>query len=86
LVSFAGPVAHENIEPGFKPAGEALRDLDGFVQRVFVGADSVHLGLGAFEGEVGMQLDHGSRGRDHLGAVDLHFVIALGAERGWQKE
>src|SRR5579885_3908606 len=87
LVAEAAMCAGEDIKPGFKPVGKALRDLDRLV-------DGSGRRLGSIVGEaaagsrfcpgnrvVAVKLDHGSFGRHHVRAIDLNLVVALSVAR-----
>src|SRR6516225_7468635 len=72
----------EDIESGFKPVVETVRNFHGFMLRVIGRKRAIFDGLGAGCREVTVQLDHGGAGLDELIAVDLHFVVALGEQDG----
>src|SRR5436309_14514897 len=52
--------ASENVEPGFEPFVETMRDFDRLVQGVIGGTHAIDYVLGTLEGEVAVQLYHGS--------------------------
>src|SRR5689334_24391188 len=78
--------AGEDVEAGFKPLGEAVCDLDSFVQLVIVGIQAILGSLESLEGEVAVQLNHGLMRRHGLVGIDLDFVVALAEEREREKK
>ncbi len=80
LIAFRGPVAGENVKSDFKPIFETLRDLERFVQRVFIGTDAVYRRLRSLKCEVRMELHHGASWWHHFAAIHLHFIVALRQE------
>jgi len=86
VIAAAGVIAGEDLEAEFEPVVNALSDFDSFVLGVVggkgavVGVDGVGCGLEAVDGEVRVELDHGGPGLYGFGAVDLDFVVVLGAE------
>ena len=77
LVTFVGAVAHEDIETGFEPLIEALRDLNSFVERVLIRAHSVYRVLGSLEGEIGVKFHHRVARGNQVGAVHLYLIVVL---------
>ncbi len=69
--------AGEDVESGFKPIVEAVRDLDRLVPGVIRGQRAVVSLLRPLHGEVIVQLDHGDAARDGFRAVDLELVVIL---------
>ncbi len=68
----------EDVKSGFKPAGETVGDLEGFVHGVIGRKDTVDYGFCAFDGEVAVNFDHGVARGDEVRAVDLDFGVVLG--------
>jgi len=71
----------KDVEAGFKPVGETVGDLDGFVLGVIRGIEAVHHRLATVDGEIAVKFDHGVAGLDLIVTVDLDFVIVLRAGR-----
>ncbi len=83
LITLAvGSDAGEDVEAGFEPIVPALGDFNGFVFLMVGGICAVGGGFAAHGGEVAVQFDHGVAGGDGVGAVDLDFVVSLGAAGG----
>src|SRR5260370_746037 len=76
----------ENVESGFEPFIEAVRDLDRLMQRVIGGAHAIDHVLGPLEGEVAVQLYHRSLGRNRLRRIDLDLIIILAPQRRHEHE
>ena len=72
--------AAENVEAGFEPVGEALRDFERLVHRVMGGLDTIDDAFAPVHGEVGMNLDHRRSRSDRFVAVYLNLVIVLSAD------
>ncbi len=72
--------AGEDVESGFKPIVEAVRDLDRLVPGVIRGQRAVVSLLRPFRGEVIVQLDHGDAARDGFRAVDLDLIVILSVD------
>ena len=73
--------AGEDVEADFEIIGEAVGDLEGLVQLVFGGVESVDRGLAAFDSEVAVEFEHGVIGRDQFRSIHLDLVIVLAEER-----
>src|SRR5258708_9997665 len=73
--------ASENVEPGFEPFVETMRDLDRLMQRVIGGAHAIDHVLAALEGEVAAQLSHGSARLNCFRRIDLDLIIFLAVQR-----
>src|SRR5207245_251955 len=69
--------AGEDVESGFEPIVEAVRDLDRLVPGVIRGQRAVVSLLRPFRGEVIVQLDYGDAALDGFRAVDLDLVVIL---------
>ncbi len=67
----------ENVKAGLEPIGEAMRDLNRFMQLVIGGIQPVLNRLRTFEREIAVQFDHGVARFNQIGAVDLNFVVVL---------
>jgi len=79
LNALATTFGSENVKANFEPVGEAVSDLDGFMLGVVGGIDAVDDGLAAIDSEIAVELDHGVVGLDQVVAVNLNFVVVLGA-------
>ena len=75
----AAAFGSEDVEADFEPVGETVGDLDGFVLGVTSGIEAVDDGFGTVDGEIAMEFDHGVAGIDQVVAVNLNFVVVLGA-------
>src|SRR5450631_1406597 len=73
--------AGEDVEAGFEPAIDALRNFDGLMFRMVGGQYAILHRLASLGGEIRMQLDHGAGGRDGVRAINLNFVIVLCVSR-----
>src|ERR1051326_573845 len=89
LVSEVAMRAGGDVEAGFKPVGESLcnlhRLMDGAGRWLgsVCGKAAARSCLGTGNRVIAMQFDHSVAGWDHVGAIDLDFVIALPVhERG----
>jgi len=80
LNALAAACGSENVEADFEPVGEAVGDLDGFVFGVVGGVEAILNGLGAVDGEIAVEFEHGVVWVDEVGFVDLDFVVVLGAD------
>ena len=69
----------KNVEAGFKPIFEAVRDFDGFVKLMVGWISSVRRGLRALEREIAMELNHRVARLHGVVRVDLNLVVALRA-------
>ena len=78
LPSVAGAGRGENVPADFEPVVEAVRDLQGLVECVLRGQQTVFDGLAPFGGEVAVQFNHGSGPGHSLRAVYLDLVVVLG--------
>lgn len=81
LPALTGRGAGENIPAGFEPIGKAVSDFQRLVPLVLGWVYPINHGLGALNGEVAVQLDHGVVGLDGIGAINLNFVVPLCEER-----
>ena len=79
LNALAAALRGEDIEADLKPIGEAMSDFDGFVLGVVGGIEAIGDSLGAADSEIAVELDHGVVGLDEVVAIDLDFVVFLGA-------
>ena len=77
--------AGEDVEADLGPVVDALGEFEGFVLLVVGGIDAVDGLRLAFDGEVGVELDHEGFGGDGVGAVDLDLVVALGVRAAAQR-
>src|SRR5256885_1097869 len=71
----------EDVEAGFEPVSEAVRNLDSLVELVIGGKGSVGGGFRALKCKVAVEFDHGVAGFDGLVRIYLNFVIVLCEER-----
>ena len=75
-------LAGENVEAHLRPFVETLGDLDGFVFGAIGGSHAAEGLALAVGGEVRVQLDHGAARSLRFRAVNLNFIVALGARHG----
>ena len=80
LDALAAAFGSEDVEADFEPIGEAVGDFDGFVFGVVGGVEAVLDGLGATDGEIAVEFDHGVVRVHEVVVVDLDFVVFLGAD------
>jgi hypothetical protein len=71
--------AGEKIKPDLRPVVDPLRDLHRLVFRMLGWQHAVDHHLAAFNGEVGMELDHRGMRSLRFRRVDLNFVVVLRA-------
>ena len=71
--------AGEDVEAGFEPLVEAVRNLDRLMPGMMRWQSAVGGGLCALRGEIVMQLDHRNAARHGFRSIDLDFIIVLRA-------
>jgi hypothetical protein len=81
LKSIATPFVSKNVETGFKPIGETMRNLNRFVFRMIRGQNAILNRLAAIDREIAVQFEHGVMWLDLIVAVDLDLIVVLRASR-----